>query len=652
MATAIEPQEAPQFAPTPGDELHPASRQNVLRWWLILLLVWCFSGIYQGRHLKRGWVPWDAGAYAESADRVLHGQLPHRDFVEVYTGGLTYLNAVAMRLFGENLVAERMMMFAFFMAWIPALYWIASQFATDWIAAALVLLAVAWSVPNYSEAVPSWYNLFFATFGIAALLAYTKRATWKWLLLAGLCGGLSCLAKSMGLCYIAGVLLFFLFREQSVMLHQPAREAADESARSSLRAPLYTAFLLASLVIFLVVLLRVISPLASLGPSSAGQEFVLFVLPGAALCVVLVANELAVRHSRESRSRFETLFRMAIPFAAGALLPILIFLAPYVRAHAIGALMHDLFTQATTRIAGAYKFPDELVTILPSLFLIATFALATRLRGLARWILSACVAGLLLSGVILAWFDYNGYIAVWSAAYWLPPLLVVTGSAVVLPRLASGAGGDAQRLFLLLSLMALCGIVEFPYSAPIYFCYVAPLAILVIAALMQYIPRVPRPLLGSLYACFLIFAVFAVTPGFIFAMGFRYAPDTQTTAMNLSRAGGLRVDAQSAAVYGQLIPLIRAHAGSGDIYAAPDCPEVYFLSGYRNLTPDVYDFLGDPAAHEQLILRVLAEKNLRVVVLNDNPALSPRVSESVRDAIARRFPQSATVGNFEVRWRK
>src|SRR2546427_11417424 len=57
-----------------------------LRWWLILIVVWGISGIYEGRHLKRGWVPHDEGAFAQSADRVLHGELPHRDYTEVYTG--------------------------------------------------------------------------------------------------------------------------------------------------------------------------------------------------------------------------------------------------------------------------------------------------------------------------------------------------------------------------------------------------------------------------------------------------------------------------------------------------------------------------------------------------------------------------------------
>src|SRR2546427_8441776 len=184
------------------------------RWWLILFLVWATSGIYACAYLKRGWFPWDVGAYAQSADRVLHGELPHRDYIDTYTGGLAFLNAFAFRYLGENLATPRLVLFVFFLAWIPAVFWVASEFVADWMAGGITFLAVAWSLPNYPEAVPSWYNLIFATLGLASLFAFLRCPAPKWLFCAGLCGGFSFLAKSIGLTYVAAVLLFFVFREQ------------------------------------------------------------------------------------------------------------------------------------------------------------------------------------------------------------------------------------------------------------------------------------------------------------------------------------------------------------------------------------------------------------------------------------------------------
>jgi len=136
------PQGVPERLSTPGAHGLPA--KHSFRTGLSLVLVLLLSGLYMGRELKRGWVPGDEGTLAESADRVLHGELPHRDYHEGYTGGLSYLNAAAFRLFGTNLASMRYMLFLFFLAWVPAVYYVASRFVSPLAASAVTLLAVAW----------------------------------------------------------------------------------------------------------------------------------------------------------------------------------------------------------------------------------------------------------------------------------------------------------------------------------------------------------------------------------------------------------------------------------------------------------------------------------------------------------------------------
>ena len=94
----------------------------------------------------------------------------------------------------------------------------------------VTLLAVAWSYPNYPAAMPSWYNLFFATFGAAALFATSMR-TKRVAFVAGVCGGISILIKVIGAYYIAGVLLFLAFREQS---ENQSGSGDEASAKQSL----------------------------------------------------------------------------------------------------------------------------------------------------------------------------------------------------------------------------------------------------------------------------------------------------------------------------------------------------------------------------------------------------------------------------------
>jgi 4-amino-4-deoxy-L-arabinose transferase-like glycosyltransferase len=57
---------------------------------------------------------------------------------------------------------------------------------------------------------PSWYNLFFATFGAAALLRYSERGGRGWLVVAGVMGGCSVAVKITGCYYIAACLLYFV----------------------------------------------------------------------------------------------------------------------------------------------------------------------------------------------------------------------------------------------------------------------------------------------------------------------------------------------------------------------------------------------------------------------------------------------------------
>ena len=242
-----------------------------------MLLTLAVSAAYVGWHLRRGWMPYDDGAMAQSAERLLQGQLPHRDFDDIYTGGLSYLNAAAFRLFGTNLWSMRIALFAVFLAWVPAVFAIARRFVRPFTAAAVTLLAVAWSLPNYTAAMPSWYNLFLATFGAAALLRNMEDGRARWLVLAGVAGGLSILVKIVGLYYVAGVLLFLVFRA-----HALARAEHRESGERSTGYAVFVTGALASFVAALTVLVR---------HQFHAPELAQFVLPSVLIAVLLVRNE-------------------------------------------------------------------------------------------------------------------------------------------------------------------------------------------------------------------------------------------------------------------------------------------------------------------------------------------------------------------------
>src|SRR4051812_9164667 len=101
-----------------GTATRPSSLKFSRQSWIVLTLLILLSAAYAGFYLKRGWVPHDEGAFALSAERVLQGELPHRDFDEIYTGGLAFVNAGAMRAFGMTLVAMRYPLLITFLLWV------------------------------------------------------------------------------------------------------------------------------------------------------------------------------------------------------------------------------------------------------------------------------------------------------------------------------------------------------------------------------------------------------------------------------------------------------------------------------------------------------------------------------------------------------
>ena len=611
------------------------------RWWILLLIIWCLGAAYAGVYLKRGWVPHDEGAFAQSADRVLHGELPHRDYTEIYTGGLAYLHALAFRYIGEDFATLRIVLFVFFLLWVPAFYWIASRMVSDWIAGGVTLLAVVWSLPNYSAAVPSWYNLFFATFGLAALFAYLSDRFPKWLFIAGLCGGCSFLAKNVALYYVAGVLLFLVFSEQC--------ETYSEAGRTKTRSLLYSAFVIFWILLFVAAFALLIREHGS------AEEIINFVVPPSILATLVLLREVRAT-SRSSRERFSTLFRTILPFGLGFLAPLFGFLIPYLLGNGLHAVLRGVFSLPFKRVWGAFQTPPRLSTFAPLICVVGILAFGAWLRGMARWLLSCSTGLVFVYYLISSAHNIANYQIAWYTAYWITPMLVLTGAFALRRGSQLGVLSEdplsERQLFLTLAVAALCSLVQYPFSAPIYFCYVAPLAILGAVAVLRAFPSIPQPLLVIVLSGFFLFAVLRATPPYIYALGNYYQSDPETHILDLPRAGNLRIEPESAKIYEQLIPLIEEHAGAGEIYAAPDCPQIYFLAGYRNPTRALFDFLEDDYGDSGHILRLVDSRPIRVIVLSKHPSFSAALPVDAYKALVMRFREGKQIGDFEVRWRE
>ena len=599
---------------------------------MVLGAVLAIAAACVGARIGSGWVPADDGILSQSALRVMQGQLPHRDFAEIYTGGLSVIHALAFRVFGVSLLSLRICVFLFFLAWIPAVYYIALRFTSAVAAGLVTLMVVAWSFPNYPAAMPSWYNLFFATFGAAALLRYLDVRRARWLFVAGICGGISILIKVIGAYYIAGVLLFLAFLEQS------DEQSDHESAETGKSAVPYRVFTTSALLLFLAAVVYVFH--ARLGSG----EFYHFVLPAAVLVALILLGERNVRGAATGK-RFSGLLRLVIPFGCGVVTPAIAFLAPYARSGAVGQFFSGVTSSAIARSVGLGVLrPVSIKEAIFALALAALVAGAMYLREFQGKLVGAAV-GLGLTVVLVKAATSSGIVSgVWYSVATLTPLVVLLGAAVVL---AAGKWGgqtklQQQRVMVLVSLAAMCGLVQYPFAAPIYLCYALPLTLLAAVAIVATAKKQPGTyVLAAVTGFYLLFGVAMLVPDYIYELTHKVG---RMDELHLKRAGGLRIE--YAANFEDLIHLLQQHSPNGLMYAGNDCPELYFLAGLKNVTRD------DGGAPAEEVLKALQSDDLKLVVINEAPFFpSATMSPEVRAEVMRKFPESQLVGIFRVFWR-
>jgi hypothetical protein len=334
---------------------------------------------------------------------------------------------------------------------------------------------------------------------------------------------------------------------------------------------------------------------------------------------------------------------MIIPFLLGVLCPVAVFLVPYIASGSTGTFLHGVFVLGAARASALAVFdPPAAVCFIFAIPPLLALAIGFGAKPGVALIASAVVA---LLGVLLLAISGKYELTpqlVFESAQMLAPVCVVVGAA----QLAFGAvtPGELrhQRLMLLLCLAALCALVQFPFAAPIYFCYYAPLLILAMSAVVSsWRQRCSLPMLSAVLGFYFLFAILRMAPTRIYR--FEFAPPPPLTLLDLPTAGGLRVP--SSAIVEAMVATVQRHSTNHPVLAFPECPEVYFLTGLQNPTRN------DGAVLPEDIYRVIASNQVNVIVINQKPYFSSKLSPDVMTAIERTFPLSKVSGKYLVRWR-
>jgi hypothetical protein len=216
---------------------------------------------------------------------------------------------------------------------------------------------------------------------------------------------------------------------------------------------------------------------------------------------------------------------------------------------------------------------------------------------------------------------------------------------------------------LIVVVTALTSLVQYPYAYGTYFFYAAPLMVLATLYIVASEPYAPKALHAAVLAgaiCLVVIRIPQPDPRLL--NGF-YCPDFPTAALHLERCG-LTVYREDARVYQELVALIQSQTPAGGyIYAAPDCPEVYFLSGRKNPTRTFYE-LFDRRSDERCarVLELLDRHQINLVVINHAPGFSGQFDDATLAALrtayprervlwASRQPDAPPSARFTVLWR-
>jgi len=555
----------------------------------------------------------------QTAERIRLGQLPHRDFEEIYTGALGYYHALAQLLAGPTMMAPRYALFVIWLGWIGLLWVIAKRVAPVWWAAAFAFAVGMWTVPIYPAAMPSWYLLFLGTAAIGALFRWRDDNDARWIYAAGVAIGTALTIKITALYFLAAAMISIVVAGQDEP--PPPESAADPMVRSTVSWIVIAGLLLLPALVFGLLRTRL-----------AGGELVHLGLPTLFVVSAVILREFRTR-DRSWRSVVSPFARLVV----GIALPVLLFTLPYFMSGSATVLARGVFLDPLTRIGGMNFQMSALSKTIPGLWVIALAAAELRWGGtrMARAAF-ACIASYI---VWRSTISYKTYEDVWEGIRLLLPFAV---GAVAL------TAGIRER-FVAITLAAftsLFALNQFPFSAHVYFCFVAPLAFLTLWFVVPgFAPRLvgTTVLLGG-------FAMLALQPGDLKTLGY-YPTHTDLSHRLAVPRGGLLVSKADSAQYTDALRIIGEHRGSLPIYAGPGTPELEFLAGPPFAGRGVFHFLGTDVRDTVDATRLAPPTGANVVVWNLKPYFGEKPSKAVQSWYAARYPNSARIDDLEVRWR-
>ena len=592
----------------------------------------------------------DEGQFAQCAGRILAGELPHRDFDEPYTGGVSLWHAGGLLVFGRSFLSLRWAMLLAFLPAVPVLFDLLYRMLRRPTAAAAVTAGAVVCSVGMTHAPHA--NSYLLAVGIVGTWAAVRAALCdadrtRWFALAGLCGGVAVTVKVTGAYQLAaGGLALAAFGG--------APGVRPGSGFGSSR----TDRVAGGLVRLAAVLCGVGLLVPVLGGRPTPGVLAFFALPAG-----LVLAAVPVLEPDFDGRRFA---RAATAYGGAAAVPVGALLSVYWFADALPDLYRGLVTLPRMRAGGAAFSPPPG----PAAALSATPPLLALLPHRGRRVRMVAAGGLLAFGGLLVAAlhvdqpTYNFHptlLRFYDAWRWLPAGLAA-GVCVAAWRGGRFAGASPRRRRVCFA--ATAGAVffhlhQYPWSEPLYVFHVLPLTVAAAASFATLgdpggVDRgnTPARTAGSpaamLTGVVLATAVFCLLRFGRDGAQAEFVPDVTDPDARPVVVSGLHTRGPDAADRLAVLAALRDLPAGTTILAGPDGPDLYFLTGRPNPTRLIYDFFStspDPAAD---LLRTAARPDVSAVVVNTDPPFSDPWPAAVVDRIAATCERTERHGRFRV----
>ena len=302
----------------------------------LVAIAWFSLGVDKTFHVR------DEGYLMSRSARVAAGELPHRDFVDVYGPATFVLTGAVVRVLGEDVLGVHWFLAGVKAAAVATGYLVTRAIAPRSFAVFGALLATAfWGrlIWNLNAPYASLYTVALAPLALLALIVAERRRSLAGLFVAGAVAGTTMLFKQS----LAGFLV--LGMGLALWAIGMLREEPPTAHRARETRLALGAWALAGLAV-----------LVPIGPFLGSSEYLLHILPIHAL-MALVARGVVARGGTGSLAAI--LRDRLLPFGAGVAAVLGAVALAYLAMGALGALWDDMFVlpMTLTNYARAVHLP-------------------------------------------------------------------------------------------------------------------------------------------------------------------------------------------------------------------------------------------------------------------------------------------------------